>query len=304
MTTSEVLEGLVLPPLRRPRYGSHLPPVVSGMNRAGSVGKTTFGLNLCVQAALGGSKVLGIDADLQSDMSYWCGYDGDLIPDGVMTVHDVMLGRATLAEATVPGRTRVAAGDSDGAFAVIEGFDLVRGSKKMSQADSELTMDPAGVFWLQRVLKKQIVEGQYDLIYIDCPASLGRLSVSLLLAAVDVIVAMKPTRKELRGAAALGIAIDEIAAEFEEFGASAQASYYLINEAKSTNSQGAFYMNMQKEAEELFEGRLLPFIGPSVRIPEAYDAQEPVVFWDPSTPLVPIVNKVLTALQFPTKELV
>jgi cellulose biosynthesis protein BcsQ len=271
------------------------------MNRAGSVGKTTFGHSVCVQAALRGYNVLAVDADLQSDMSYWSGYDGDFVPDGACTVHDVMLGRAKLDEAIVPGRTRIGPGDSDEAFRDIPGWYLVRGDNKMSQADSELTMDPRGVFWLQLVLKNQVDAGQVDLIYVDCPASLGRLSISLLLAATDVTVCMKPTRKEMRGAAALAIAIEEIRAEYQEFGASATASYYLINEAKSHSGQGAFYLELQQEAEEMFGDRLLPYIGSSVRIPEAYSAQEPVAIWDPKAPLVHTVNSILDRFGFEDK---
>ncbi|GAA3843896.1 hypothetical protein GCM10022226_78610 [Sphaerisporangium flaviroseum] len=290
-----------LSPLQRPRYAPHLPPVLLGMNRAGSVGKTTVGHSIGVQAALRGYNVLKADADLQSDMSYWHGYDGDFVPKGAPTIHDVMLGRAKLDDAIVPGRTRISSGDGDDAFRVIPGLHLVRGDNKMSQADSELTMDPRGVFWLQLALKSQIQADQYDLIYIDCPASLGRLSISLLLAATDVIVCMKPTRKEMRGASALAVAIEEIRSEYQEFGASATASYYLINEAKSHQGQGAFYLELQQEAEEIFGDKLLPYIGSSVRVPEAYSAQEPVAIWDPKAPLVPTINGILDTFGFPDK---
>ncbi|GGS84376.1 hypothetical protein GCM10010156_48730 [Planobispora rosea] len=288
--------------LQRPRYAPHLPPVLVGMNRAGSVGKTTFGHAVCAQAAMRGYNVLGIDADLQSDFSYWNGYDGDFVPAGTATVHDVMLGQAKLADAIVPGRTRIGPGDGDEAFEAIPRFSLVRGDNKMSQADGELTSDPKGVFWLQLALKNQIAASEIDLIYIDAPASLGRLSVSLLLAATDVVICMKPTRKELRGAAALAAMIEEIRAEYaDDFGATARASYYLMNEAKTQKNQGAFYLEIQREANELFGDRLLPFIRPNVRIPEAYDAQEPVAIWDPQIPFVGAINETLDRLGYPDK---
>lgn len=286
--------------LRRPRYAPHLPPIVAGMNRAGSVGKTTIGHNAAVIAAKRGYKVLEVDGDLQSDMSYWNGYDGDLVPAGVATVHDVMLGRAKLTDAIVPGRTRIAAGDDDDAFEIIPNLDLVRGAREMSQADSELTLDPRGVFWLQLALKNQIKEGQYDLIWLDCPASLGRLSISLVLAATEVMVATKPTRKEMRGAAALSVAIDEVREAYgDDFGATASASFYVINEAKSHSGQGAVYLEIQEEAEQLFGDKLLPSIGPSVRVPEAYGAQEPVAIWDPKAPIVKSLGKILDRLGYP-----
>lgn len=287
--------------LTSPAYAEHLPPVFAGMNRAGSVGKTTVGYNVCVQAALRGYRCLLIDADLQSDASYWSGWDGDFVPEGVATVHDVMLGRAKLPDATVPARTRVGAGDDDSSFLDIEGLDVVRGDKTMSQADSELTQDPRGVFWLQLALKNQIQAGQYDFIFIDCPASLGRLSISLLLAATDVIVCMKPTRKEMRGAAALAAEIERARYEYQDFGVTTQVSYYLMNEAKKHDSQGKFYRIIQKEAEEKFGDMLLPLVGSAVFVTEAYDAQEALAYWDPNAPIVGTFNTILDRLGFPEK---
>jgi cellulose biosynthesis protein BcsQ len=287
-----------MPSFKPSLYAPHLPPVVAWMNRAGSVGKTTVAYNGGVQLTRRDRRVLVIDADLQSDASYWSGWDGDLVPDGALTVHDVMLGRATLADATVPGRTRIAAGDSDEAFEVIDGLDLVRGDNAMSQADSELAQDPAGVFWLQRALKREISEGQYDLIFIDCPASLGRLSISLLLAATDVVVCMKPTRKEMRGAIALTNEIDKTRDAYEDFGVNTSVAAYLMNESKKSDSQGKFYKQIQDEATELFGDRLLPLVHSSVYVPEAYDAQEPLVVWAKQSPIVSTVDSVLDDLGY------
>ena len=283
---------------RHPLYARQLPPVFAKMNRAGSVGKTTLGVTLWVLAAMRGYKGLFIDADLQSDASYWFGYDGDHIDAGTATVHDVMIGKAKLQDAIVPARTRIAPGEGDDSFRIIPGLDLVRGDKAMAQADGELVQDGRGAFWLQMALKHHIQQDQYDFIAIDCPASLGRLSVSLLLAATDVMVCMKPTRKELRGALALAHEITEVRGGYEDFDASAEASLFIMNEAKEHDSQGKFYKGIQEEARAQFGDRLMPMIKGSVVVPEAYDAQEPLPFWAPTSPLLKTYGQILDTLGF------
>lgn len=279
-------------------YAPHLPPVFAAMNRAGSVGKTSIGWNLCVQAALRGWRGLFIDADLQSDASFWSGWDGDQLPDEVITVHDVMLGTHKLREAIVPARTRVAPGDDPSSFKIIQGLELVRGSEEMSQADSELAGDPKGVFWLQRALRRELAEGDYDYVWIDCPASLGLLSISLVIAATDIMVCAKPGRKELRGSVAMVRRIEEIRTEYEDFGASAVASWYAVNESKKHESQGKFYMGKQEEAAHMFGDQLLPLLRSATVVTEAYDAQEPLAFWVPNHESTQTIESILDKMGF------
>lgn len=286
---------------RPPLYAPHLPPVFVMMNRAGSVGKTTFANTVFVEAAIRGYQGLIVDADLQSDMSRWFGYDGDLLPDGVATVHDVMLGKARVDEAIVPARTRVAAGSDDTSFEVIPNLDLVRGDRAMRQADGELVQDGKGIFWLQQALKKQVHEGRYDFIVIDSPASYGRLSESLLLAGTDVITMMRPMRKELRGAQALAEDVASLVEDYEDFGACVRCTWYCINDAKS-ESQGQFYVNMQEEAQRIIgDERMLPPVKNSVVVAEAYDAQEPLPFWSPKSPAMAVFREITDKVGFPAR---
>lgn len=284
-----------------PKYAPHLKiPVFVMMNRAGSVGKTTVANTVFTEAALRGWKGLIFDADLQTDMSYWYGYDGDDLPDDVLTIHDLMLGRAKLEDVIVPARTRIAPGYDDSAFQAIPGLDLVRGDIKMKQADGELVQDTLGVFWLQSVIAKQVPEGKYDFIVVDSPASYARLSESLLVAGTDVITMMKPMRKELRGARALAQEIQSLNAYFEDYGASVSPTWYCINDAKS-ESQGKFFANMQAEAEEVYGDRLLPGVKNAVVVAEAFDAQEPLPIWAPKSESMRTFRAITDQLGFPEK---
>lgn len=288
-----------MPHYTPPKYAPHLNiPIFVMMNRAGSVGKTTVAHTVFTEAALRGHRGLFFDADLQTDMSYWFGYDGDHLPSGTLTIHDLMLGRAKLEDVIVPARTRISPGDSDAAFETISGIDLVRGDIKMKQADGELVQDGKGVFWLQQVIKKQVPEGKYDFVVIDAPASYARLSESLLLAGTDVITMMKPMRKELRGARALAQEVVTLSEDYEDFGASAKTTWYCINDAKA-ESQGKFFVNMQEEAEELYGERLLPSVKFSVVVAEAYDAQEPLPIWAPKSESMAVFRKITDRIGFP-----
>jgi cellulose biosynthesis protein BcsQ len=289
-----------MPDYTPPPYAPHLPPVFVMMNRAGSVGKTTFANTVFTEAALRGYRGLIIDADLQSDMSYWYGYDGDFVPEGTPTIHDLMLRRAKLTEVVVPARTRVAPGENDDAFKVIPGLDLARGDIKMSQADGELVQDALGVFWLQDVLKKQVEQGQYDFIAIDAPASYARLSQSLLVAGTEVITMMRPMRKELRGARALAQEVMDVGVDFEGHGVSTRCTWYCINDAKS-ESQGRFFTNMHAEATAAYGDRLLPGVRNSVVVAEAFDAQEPLPIWAPKSESMTVFRDITDRIGFPAK---
>ncbi|GAA2770616.1 hypothetical protein XF35_40295 [Streptomyces platensis subsp. clarensis] len=286
-----------------PKYAPHLQiPVFLVMNRAGSVGKTSVANSVFTLAALRGWTGLIIDADLQSDMSFWFGYDGDMVPEDTPTIHDLMLGSATLEAVTVPARTRIAAGQGDDAFQEIPGLDLVRGDIKMKQADGELVSakDALAVFWLQNVIRKQVPQGKYDFIVIDAPASYGRLSESLLVAATDVITMMKPMRKELRGAAALAKEIVSLNDDYDRHDVRVSPTWYCINDAKVA-SQGHFFSNIQDEAREIYGDRLLPELKNAVIVAEAYDAQEPLPIWAPKSESMKTIGLIADQLGFPEK---
>ncbi|MFF9070499.1 ParA family protein [Streptomyces sp. NPDC014891] len=285
-----------------PKYAPHIDaPVFLMMNRAGSVGKTTFANSVFVEASLRGYRGIIYDADLQSDMSYWFGYDGDHIPEGTPSIHDLMLGKATLQDVLLPARTRVAPGNDASSFEVIPGLYLVRGDIKMKQADGELALaGSTAVFWLQEVIRKQVEPGSVDFLAIDAPASYGRLSESLMAAATDVVTMMKPMRKELRGARALAEEIATLNNDMDRYDVRVSPTWYCINDAK-VSSQGHFYGNMQDEAREVYGDRLLPELRNSVVVAEAYDAQEPLPIWAPKSDAMKVIGKIADKLGFVEK---
>ncbi|WP_460307575.1 ParA family protein [Actinocorallia aurea] len=276
--------------------------MVAFLNRAGSVGKTTIAYNTAVVVGQYGYRVLVIDADLQSDLSYWATYDGDVVPPGDKTIHDVMLGKAPLSAAIVQARTRVGAGDDDDAFEALPGVFVARGHRDMEQADSELAQDAMAVMWLQETLEREITKDDYDLVFVDCPASQGRLTTSVLVAASEVLCAIKPTFKEFRGAVRLTEFVEGVAGRYSRYHATPKVFGYMTNEATKTESQGKFYQRMQELSRETWGADLmLPHIPRVVTVPEAYEAQEPLPIWDPKSAALPPIRELAEILGFPDK---
>lgn len=142
-------------------------PVIAVANQKGGVAKTTTVHTLAAALVERGRRVLVVDLDPQACLTYECGLD----PDGLgTTVHDVMLGRADLADVIVH----------------VDGFDLVPSSIDLAGSEIHLLTKTGREFVLGRALKK--VADHYDFVFIDCAPSLGILTLNALTAASHVLI--------------------------------------------------------------------------------------------------------------------
>jgi chromosome partitioning protein len=141
-------------------------------NQKGGVGKTTTAINLGTALAACGKTILLIDLDPQGNASTGLGIQGD---ERKVTSYDVMLGRASLAEAVFETR--------------VPGFDMVPSVVDLSAAEIELVERDRREFALKDALGS--LEKRYDYILIDCPPSLGLLTVNALVAAQSVLVPLQ-----------------------------------------------------------------------------------------------------------------
>ena len=143
--------------------------IVAIANQKGGVGKTTTTVNLSACVAALGKRVLCIDIDPQGNCTSGLGVDKDA-PEH--SIYDVMINGVSAAEATVKTPT--------------EGLDLICARKELSGAEVELVNTLARETVLKRALDK--VRKSYDYIFIDCPPSLGLLTINALTAA-DTLLA-------------------------------------------------------------------------------------------------------------------
>jgi len=158
--------------------------VVAIVNRKGGVGKTATAQALGAGLARKKKKVLYIDLDSQTNLSYGLGAD----PEGLNSM-DVLTGEATAAEAiqhTPQG-------------------DVIAGSEALAGADAAI--DGTG----KEYRLKEAIDGlQYDYIIIDTPAQLGTLTVNALTAANSVVIPVQAEVYSLQGIGQLSKTIEAV----------------------------------------------------------------------------------------------
>jgi len=157
-------------------------PVIAFAANKGGVGKTTLSATTAHAFVLAGQKVLAIDLDPQGNLSSALGADGD-----------------------APGFAQVASGSMT-LTEVIDttecGVDLVTPGPDLSAVGQALVTQPGGERVLRRAL--QSVPDGYDLIIIDTPPDLGRLTLNGVSAASHVIAVVNPARWAAEGGATIG----------------------------------------------------------------------------------------------------
>ncbi len=156
------------------------PRVIALLNQKGGVGKTTSTANLGAAFAIAGLRTLVVDLDPQSNLSLHFGHEP--APDQP-TVRDLFMSEAFDAKDAIRmARPNLWFVPSDTELALVEG---------------ELALQPD----MQRILARKLesVMGMFDVILLDCPPSLGVLTVNALTIADDVVVPTQAQYLALRG---------------------------------------------------------------------------------------------------------
>ncbi len=151
---------------------SEIGRIVAIANQKGGVGKTTTAINLGTALAACNKSILLIDLDPQGNASTGLGVQAS---ERNITTYDVVLGDAVLSDAVTKTR--------------IPGFDLAPSVVDLSAAEIELVERPRREFALKDTLGG--LKQDYDYVLIDCPPSLGLLTVNALVAADSVMVPLQ-----------------------------------------------------------------------------------------------------------------
>ncbi|MFL5844019.1 MAG: ParA family protein [Solirubrobacteraceae bacterium] len=143
------------------------------LSQKGGTGKTTAVRTLTDVFRRGGLEVLAVDLDPQGNLSDYF----DVAPDASPTVADVLMGRATAAEAIHDG--------------------VIPANLQVAEAELSLAGKMGRELTLRKALRE--VAGDYDLIMIDCPPALGLLAVNALVAADHALLSAEAQYFALQG---------------------------------------------------------------------------------------------------------
>ena len=159
--------------------------IIAVANQKGGVGKTTTAINLATSIALSGRRVLLIDVDPQGNLTSGVGLKGSKADAG--TVYEALMTDAEPESFVIPTR--------------VENLFAIPADRNLTGAEIELVAMLAREHRLKRIVGA--LRGQFDDIFIDCPPSLGLLTLNALVAADAVLIPLHCEYFALEGLADL-----------------------------------------------------------------------------------------------------
>lgn len=154
--------------------------IIAVSNQKGGVGKTTTTVNLSTALAATGRSVLVIDADPQGNASTGLGIDKKQRDDDL---YQLISGTITIDQAIISTN--------------IKGVDVIPASTDLSAVELELASKKDRNNRLKALIKN--IKTDYDYVFIDCPPSLGLLTVNALAAANSILIPLQCEYYALEG---------------------------------------------------------------------------------------------------------
>ena len=154
--------------------------IISVANQKGGVGKTTTTVNLGASLAFVGKKILLVDSDAQGNATSGMGIRK---PDVTQDIYDVLVNEVPIQDAIYPTSR--------------ENLDIVPATLQLAGAEIELTSMMARESRLKMALNE--VKDQYDFILIDCPPSLGHLTINAFTASDSILIPVQCEYYALEG---------------------------------------------------------------------------------------------------------
>jgi chromosome partitioning protein len=236
----------------------HQTRVVAIANQKGGVGKTTTAINFAASLSHYGQRTLVIDLDPQGNASSGLGFPKDQVKNGSV---DVLLGLAEMKDCVQS--------------TLLEGLDLLPATRELIGAEVELMQTNQRETRLKNALSK--ADGQYDWVILDCPPSLGFLTVNALVASHSVLI---PVQAEYYALEGLGELLRTLSVVRKRLNANLRREGIVLTLFDSRNN----LCNMvEEQLRELFKGEVMETVIPrNVRLGEAPSYGRPILAYDPS----------------------
>ena len=238
--------------------GNTEPHIIAVANQKGGVGKTTTTLNLATALALAGQRVLIVDLDPQGNAS--TGLDISRT-DRQPGSYSCITGRTALRDCIRP--TQAA------------GLFIMPAEPDLAGAEIELVGQPRREFHLQHAFEQR---HDFAIILIDCPPSLGLLTLNALVASTSILVPLQCEFFALEGLSQLAQTVDRVRSGFNQKAAIEGIVLTMYDRRNNLSELVA------ADARSFFGKRVYETVVPrSVRVSEAPSHGKPVMLYDPKS---------------------
>ena len=231
--------------------------VVAIANQKGGVGKTTTAVNLAASLAVAEQRTLLIDGDPQGNASSGIGLARDPIQK---TIYDVLIGSGTLEEVI---HTSVQ----------FKHLDVAPASADLAAAEVELVDQPHR----ERAMRDAItpIRDRYDYILIDCPPSLGLITVNMLAAADTILIPVQCEYYALEGLSQLLNTVHLVQRSVNEH-LGIEGVLLTMYDARLNLSR-----QVAADAREYFTNQVFETVIPrNIRLAEAPSFGKPIILYD------------------------
>jgi len=235
--------------------------IIAIANQKGGVGKTTSAVNLAAGLAMGGLSVLVIDADAQGNASSALGVAH---PVGTPSTYDVMIGGAELEDVLQPCPD-------------VEGILVCPATIDLSGAEIELVDVPGRESRLKAALSRYVAaHHEIDIILIDCPPSLGLVTLNVMVAADEVLIPIQAEYYALEGLSQLWNTVERVG---ESMNPGLRVSGMLLT---MSDKRTRLSEEVESEVRAHFPHHTFQTVIPrSVRISEAPSYAQTAITYDP-----------------------
>ncbi len=231
--------------------------VIAVANQKGGVGKTTTAINLATSLAMLDHRVLLLDLDPQGNSTSGMGQSGE---EPLPTIYEVLLGETDVRGAVVGTE--------------VGGLDLLPSAPRLFGAEIELVGMERREFVLQGRVEPLV--SQYHFVLIDCPPSLGLLTINALTTAHSVLIPMQCEYYALEGLSQLLQTI-RLVQESLNTGLRVEGVLLTMYDGRLSLSQ-----QVAEEARRFFGNRVFSTLIPrNVRLGEAPSFGKPAALYDP-----------------------